>query len=108
MPVAVDWTTFIQVTVGSGIFVLAVVDFLITVLPVPWNAYMKDNARLIVLLLSVLSPEIAASILRKVPTVDPYIWSIVYFAGTWIAHEILYRVGQKRAVPAVKSAMLGS
>lgn len=91
-----DWPTFVQTIIASGAFVLLVVNFLVTYLPVPWKDYVKNAAVYIVPLLSYFAPTIAVWLLKEIPAVDPWLWTGLYALATYAVHEFLYRIGQKR------------
>jgi hypothetical protein len=97
MPVAPDWANFWSMTVGSGAIVLLLVDFLISVLPADYGAWVKENARIIVVILTAFCPNVTSYVLNRWPTVDPVPWTILYLGVPWLIHQILFWL-QKNSV----------
>ena len=99
MPVAPSWPEFIASAIATGAWVLFLVNLLIKYLPAGWGDVVKRMAVYLVPLLTFFSPQIADAILIRIPYIHNELWSALYFLAAWIAHEVLYNVGQKRIVP---------
>ena len=96
MPVAPSWPEFVAAAVATGAWVLFVLNLLIKYLPAGWGDVVKRMAVYLVPLLTFFSPQIADAILLRIPYIHNELWSALYFFAAWIAHEVLYNVGQKR------------
>ena len=96
MPTAPSWPEFVAAAIVTGAWVLFVLNLLIKYLPAGWGDVVKRAAVYLVPLLTFFSPQIADAILLRIPYIHNELWSALFFLGSWIAHEVLYNVGQKR------------
>ena len=97
MPQAPEWQYFWLNVVGSGAIVLLLVNGLIILLPAPYGVWVKQQAAMIVAIGSALCPTLANAVLARWPTVDPVMWTVVYFGLSWAAHQAFYML-QKRKI----------
>ena len=96
MPVAPGWPEFwAQISLSGGLIALALVDILLRYLPAEWKDKIMGIKPLIALVANYIVPMVVTAIVGKFPTVDPLLWSGVYFLGSYAIHEILYRFIQK-------------
>lgn len=96
MPVAPEWGTFwLQVSASAGVIALVLVDILLKYLPEPWRGYVTSAKAFVALLANYFVPLAVTALLGKWPTVDPLLWSAVYFAGSYLIHEVVYKFVQK-------------
>jgi hypothetical protein len=96
MPVAPGWPEFwAQISLSGGLIALALVDIILKFAPAAWKNTIDGIKPLIAIVASYIVPLAVTAILGKFPTVDPLLWSAVYFLGSYAIHELLYRFIQK-------------
>jgi putative effector of murein hydrolase LrgA (UPF0299 family) len=100
-----EWGSFLVMVAGSGgLIALVLLDLLIHFAPDAWDAWLEGMKPYLAMLFSFLVPQVVVVVQSVYPTVDPWLWAIVYAVGSYGVHEILYKLIQKPARAAIKAA----